>query len=102
MRKALILGVAAFGILIAGPAVAEECSNAVQLINRNQQNPGATAANTANPMVLCPADADTDGDGKISRLEWQNAVLGWHSALDEDGDESLSVEEINRLQPGNY
>lgn len=105
MRKALILGVAAAGFVFAGfagPAAAEECKDAVQLIKRTQQNPGATAANTANPMVLCPSNADADGDGRISRQEWQDAVLGWHSGLDEDGDGHLSTEEINRLQPGNF
>ncbi len=105
MHKALILGVATAGFVFAGfaaPAAAEECSNAVQLIKRTQQNPGPTAANTANPMVLCPSDADADGDGRISRQEWQDAVLGWHSGLDEDEDGHLSVDEINRLQTGNY
>ncbi len=102
MRKALILGAAACGLLFAMPAAAQECSDAVQLIKRTQQNPGATAADTANPMVLCPGDADTNKDGRISRQEWMDAVLNWHTGLDEDQDGELSVEEINRLQPGNY
>ncbi len=102
MRKALILGVAACGLLFAGPAVAEDCKDAVQLIKRTQQNPGPTSANTANPMVLCPAEADLNKDGRVSRAEWIEATLNWHSGLDEDNDGHLSTEEINRLQPGNF
>ncbi|GAB5467163.1 MAG: hypothetical protein Kilf2KO_01930 [Rhodospirillales bacterium] len=101
MRKALILGVAACGMLFVTPAVAEECKDAVQLINRNQANPGPSAANMANPMLLCPSEADKNADGLISRIEWQEAVMDWHTELDEDKDGHLSTDEINRLQPGN-
>lgn len=102
MRKALVLGIAACGFLYAMPVSAQECSNAVQLIMRNQQNPGASKANMANPMVLCPRDIDANGDGVISRQEWQDAILNWHTDLDENGDGSLSTDEINRLQPGDF
>ncbi len=101
MRKALILGVAACGLLFAMPVSAEECSNAVQLINRNQQSPAPTAANTANPMVLCPADMDTDKNGVVSAEEWTAATSGWFTSLDEDKSGDVSVDEINRLQ-GRY
>ena len=112
MRKALFMGVAAFGLLVGGAGsgsligstaeAAEDCKQAVQLINRTQQNPGPSAANMANPMVLCPENFDKDGDGRLSRGEFMDMMLTVHSGLDEDGDGHISTDEINRLQPGDF
>ncbi len=102
MRKALILGIAACGLLYVTPASAEECKQTVQLINRTQQNPGPSAANMANPMVLCPREFDKDGDGRLSRGEFMDMMLTVHTGLDEDEDDHVSVDEINRLQPGDF
>ncbi len=100
MRKALILGLAACGMLFSTAAVAQldNCKNSAELILRQQQNPRPAGT---NPLVVCLDDADANKDGRIDQVEWNTVTGGLFETMDEDGDAAVTTEEINRLQRRN-
>jgi len=95
MKKALIVGVAAAGVLFTVPALADstdmDCENGMRMIMRNQQDPAEIGR---SPMNFCAEDFDQDNDGRLDADEWTTVTDAWRAEFDADDDDYITMQEF--------
>jgi len=99
MRKAILLGATACGMLFAGPALSADmaCEWPLEMTLVDEEG---FPASTSQPMQLCAEDFDENGDDMLDANEWSTAMGSWHGQFDADQDTNVTIEEIvDRLEP---